>query len=71
MPLKYYKQHFRQAINDVVSFIEGMTETHGFTGPWIAFGGSYPGSLAAWVREKYPHLIKGSVSSSGPLQAKV
>ena len=48
-----------------------MTKEHGFTGPWITFGGSYSGSLSAWVREKYPHLVKGSVSSSGPLHAKV
>ena len=48
-----------------------MTKTHEFTGPWIAFGGSYPGSMVAWAREKYPHLIKGGVSSSGPLLAKV
>ena len=48
-----------------------MTKTHNFKGPWIAFGGSYPGSMAAWAREKYPHLIQGSVSSSGPLLAKV
>ena len=61
----------RQAQNDLASFIESMTKTHGFTGPWIAFGGSYPGSMAAWVREKFPHLIQGSVSSSGPLLAKV
>ena len=62
---------FRQAQNDVAYFVESMTKTHEFTGPWIAFGGSYPGSMVAWAREKYPHLIKGGVSSSGPLLAKV
>lgn len=41
------------------------------TQKWIAFGGSYPGSLAAWAREKYPELIYGSISSSGPLLAEV
>ena len=62
---------FRQAQNDLATFIEAMKKSHDFTGPWIAFGGSYPGSMAAWVREKFPHLIQGSVSSSGPLLAKV
>ena len=48
-----------------------MTEKHNFTGPWIAFGGSYSGSMAAWLRQKFPHLISGAISSSGPLEAKV
>ncbi|TRY70321.1 hypothetical protein TCAL_08250 [Tigriopus californicus] len=60
-----------QALGDLATFISGMNQARNLTGSkWIAFGGSYPGSLAAWLRLKYPHLIHGSVSTSGPLYAK-
>ena len=39
------------------------------TSPIVTFGGSYPGNLAAWFRQKYPHLTIGSVASSAPLRA--
>jgi len=38
---------------------------------WIVVGGSYPGSLAAWMRLKYPSLVFASYSSSGPVRAKL
>lgn len=37
---------------------------------FVAFGGSYPGNLAAWVKLKYPALFAGTVSSSAPVYAE-
>jgi serine protease 16 len=36
---------------------------------WVAFGGSYPGNLAAWVKVKYPQSFVGTVASSAPIHA--
>jgi len=60
-----------QGLADLAEFISAMNTESDLTGPWIAFGGSYPGSMAAWLRYRYPHLVAGSISSSGPLLAKV
>lgn len=63
----------RQALADLGAFVLAMKEEYNLapTQKWIAFGGSYPGSLAAWAREKYPDLIHGAISTSGPLLAKL
>ncbi|KAI4469655.1 protease s28 pro-x carboxypeptidase-related [Holotrichia oblita] len=63
----------QQALADLAFFIESMNEQYKFDNSvkWIVFGGSYPGSLAAWLRMKYPHLVQGAMSASGPLLAEV
>nr|XP_018903762.1 PREDICTED: putative serine protease K12H4.7 [Bemisia tabaci] len=60
-----------QALADYAHFITQMNLEHGFKNPkWIVFGASYGGSLAAWLRYKYPHLVYAALSSSGSLFAK-
>lgn len=62
-----------QALADLAYFIQGINNQYNFPNDtkWIVFGGSYGGSLAAWVRAKYPHLVHGAVSASGPLLALI
>ncbi|XP_074032602.1 putative serine protease K12H4.7 [Leptinotarsa decemlineata] len=63
----------QQALADLAFFVEAMNVKYNFSQDvkWIAIGGSYAGNLAAWLRLKYPHLITGAMSASGPLLAKL
>ncbi|XP_032400936.1 thymus-specific serine protease isoform X1 [Xiphophorus hellerii] len=62
----------RQALADLAHFRTVMGESRGLTNrKWVAFGGSYPGSLATWFRLKYPHLVHASVATSAPVFATV
>lgn len=63
----------QQALADLANFISTMNAKLKLNKEvrWIVFGGSYPGSLAAWMRLQYPHLVHGAISSSGPLLAKI
>merc|ERR1711970_1552263 len=61
----------RQGLEDLGHFMTAMNNKYNLTGSWITFGGSYPGSLSAWMSLRFPHLVAGSVSSSGPLFAKL
>ncbi|CAH0546510.1 unnamed protein product [Brassicogethes aeneus] len=63
----------QQALADLAVFIEKINVQYELSPDvkWIAFGGSYPGSLAAWLRQKYPHLVHGAMSASGPLLAQL
>ncbi|KAL7746481.1 hypothetical protein RI367_008131 [Sorochytrium milnesiophthora] len=64
-----------QALQDLAYFaqtvaVKGHSNAELRQGKWITIGGSYPANLAAWMRLKYPHLIYGAYSSSGPVLAK-
>jgi hypothetical protein len=58
------------AITDLAVFQRFMMDKKGLKGKWIAVGGSYAGTLAAFYREKHPELVTGSLASSGPVFMK-
>uniref|UniRef100_A0AC34FIU1 Serine carboxypeptidase S28 family protein n=1 Tax=Panagrolaimus sp. ES5 TaxID=591445 RepID=A0AC34FIU1_9BILA len=62
----------QQALQDLANFIQTYNQQQGWSNPrWVVFGGSYPGSLCAWFRAKYPDLSVGGICSSAPLWTKV
>lgn len=64
-----------QAIKDFVVLLHSLLKNetksfaHGKKVRVIAFGGSYGGMLAAWMRLKHPNVIHAAVASSAPVLA--
>ena len=54
-----------QALADIAYFITKKLNADKPDREVVVIGGSYPGALSAWFREKYPHLAVASWSSSG------
>ncbi|XP_048378159.1 thymus-specific serine protease [Stegostoma tigrinum] len=63
----------QQALADLATFHEFVGQQYNLTrnNRWICFGGSYPGSLSAWFRLKFPHLVFAAVASSAPVRAQL
>lgn len=67
----------RQALEDLVSFlafidsqlVSNYSLPAGTVSKKVVVGGSYPGALSAWLRIKYPHVVAGSLASSGVVNA--
>ncbi|KEP64337.1 UNVERIFIED_CONTAM: serine carboxypeptidase s28 protein [Hammondia hammondi] len=67
-----------QALGDLATFVAHVKQQEAEEHPQdlapedipvVVFGCSYPGSLAAYARAKYPASILGAVSSSSPVEA--
>ena len=69
--LRYLSSH--QALADIANFHDYIVQQYKLTemNRWIAFGGSYSGALAAWLRIKYPHIVFGAIASSAPVLAEM
>ncbi|KAJ9081910.1 Thymus-specific serine protease [Entomophthora muscae] len=64
--LKYLSSE--QALKDLVYFASRTSPRR--PSKWFLIGGSYPGMLAAWGRQRYPHVFHGALASSAPVLAK-
>ncbi|KAI0226576.1 hypothetical protein L0F63_000419, partial [Massospora cicadina] len=63
--LRFLSSH--QAVDDLAYFAKNGDYP---TNKWLLVGGSYPGNLAAWARQRYPNLFYGALASSAPVEAK-
>lgn len=68
--LKYLRVD--QAIEDIRAFILDVKDQNSLVknSKVIVVGGSYPGGLAEWIRQKYPAVVDGAWASSAVVDAE-
>lgn len=54
-----------QALADIAHFVAAMSPNQRV----ITIGGSYPGAMSSWFRNKYPHIALGALASSAVIDA--
>jgi len=58
----------KEAIADYAHLVRMIKkEFKATSSPVVAFGGSYGGMLAAWMRIRYPNVIDGAIAASAPI----
>jgi len=57
-----------QALADIAAFIDDFN-INLQQDQWLIVGGSYPGALVAWFKNRYPNHVKAAWSSSGVINA--
>jgi len=54
-----------QALADIANFCASLVPGKRV----ITIGGSYPGAMSSWFRNKYPHIALGALASSAVVDA--
>jgi pimeloyl-ACP methyl ester carboxylesterase len=72
----FYLEHMQyltihNALEDAAAFERWAKLRLPLAGKWIVVGGSYPGMLAAFYREKHPELVVGAWASSAPIDVSL